>query len=122
MKSETPVLQRIRLLVGGIPFVRLFRNQVGLAEYPDGSKVPYGLAKGSSDLIGWRSIVVTPSMVGRRLAVFVAIEVKSPTGKLEPAQEIFIDNVRQAGGLAGVAYTEQEARGIINSLAGADGI
>jgi len=68
-----------------------------------------GLCVGSSDLIGWTSIRVTQEMVGRLLAVFTAIECKVPGKNATDEQQIFIDNVRKAGGFAGVAHNEKEA-------------
>lgn len=59
----------------------------------------------SSDLIGWRSVVVTPEMVGRKVAVFTAIECKAPGWKLTPgdkrgqAQNRFGQMVIAAGGV-----------------------
>ncbi len=61
-----------------------------------------GLAEGSSDLIGWDSVTVTPDMVGRKIAVFVSMEVKTPKGRATPKQEQWIKVVDQAGGIAGI--------------------
>ena len=44
-------------------------------------RVKYGLYKGSSDLIGWKSIEITPEMIGQRFAVFVSVEVKKSDWK-----------------------------------------
>lgn len=82
----------------------------------NGRRVQFGLCVGSSDLIGWRSMVITPEMVGRTIAVFLALEVKTPTGKPTPEQENFIQAVRRAGGLAGVVRSTDEAVGICNPL------
>jgi hypothetical protein len=49
--------------------MRLWRNNIGLAFY-QGKYVQYGLAPGSGDLIGFRSVTITPEMVGQRVAVF----------------------------------------------------
>jgi hypothetical protein len=78
----------------------LFRNNVGLAKLADGRRIRYGLCPGSSDLIGWKTITVTPEMIGQKIAVFTAIEVKSKHGKTSGKQQNFIDAVRQAGGIA----------------------
>ena len=72
----------------------------------------YGLCKGSSDLIGWRSLTITPDMVGQTVAVFAAIEVKD-RGAPTPEQLHFIAQVQAAGGLAGVARTVAEAEAIL---------
>ena len=112
--AETEIQQRIRLALGTRPDLRLFRNQVG--QLPDprtGRPVQFGLARGSADLIGWRSVVITPEMVGQRVAVFTSLEVKTPTGRLTPAQQAWLGTVHNAGGIAGVARSVRDANEIL---------
>ena len=71
--------------------------------------VRYGLQPGSSDLIGWRTVTITPDMVGQRIAVFTSIEVKTPTGRVKPEQQQWLDAVQAAGGIAGVARSVEDA-------------
>jgi hypothetical protein len=59
---------------------------------------PYGICVGSSDLIG----IATD---GR----FLAIEVKTATGRVTKEQQTFIDAVCRAGGRAGIARSVNEA-------------
>jgi hypothetical protein len=73
--TETEIQQQIRELSTGN--VRLFRNNNGVAKMKDGSVVRYGLGNGTSDLIGWESVVITPDMVGQTFARFLAPEVKT---------------------------------------------
>lgn len=76
----------------------------------NGRRVKYGVCNpGGSDLIGWKTITVTPDMVGEKLAVFLAVEVKSDSGRASKDQANFINAVRDAGGFAGVARTDDEA-------------
>ena len=70
----------------------------------------FGLHAGSADLIGWKTITITPHHVGREIAVFVSVEVKTPTGKVSPAQENWRLVVRQAGGIAVIARSPEEAQ------------
>lgn len=72
-----------------------------------------GLCVGSSDVIGWTPVVITPEMVGARVAVFTALEVK--TGRVPTTQEQrdFIAAVLNAGGIAGVVRSTEEAVGLI---------
>lgn len=107
--NETTVLQSIRLALGRVPGLRLFRNNVGGLKDQQGRFVSFGLHPGSADLIGWRSITITPEMVGQRLAVFASVEVKTPTGKVKPEQENWKQQVTEAGGLAFVARSPEEA-------------
>jgi len=51
-------------------------------------------------------------MVGRRVAVFTAVEIKADTSPT-PEQINFIEAVQEAGGIAGVAHSADEAEGII---------
>jgi CRISPR/Cas system-associated exonuclease Cas4 (RecB family) len=101
---------------------RLFRNSVGLAwqgrktgeivgreglqtVLADCRRVKYGLAKGSSDLIGWRQVVITPDMVGQTIAQFVSVEVKTREySKITPEQDNWLHQVAAAAGYSAVAH------------------
>ena len=115
---ETVIQQEIRLALGTRPDAKLFRNQVGSLPDPrTGRLVTFGLARGSADLIGWRTVTVTPDMVGQRLAVFTSIEIKTPTGRIAPAQQHWLQAVRSAGGIAGVARSVADALHIVEEAA-----
>jgi hypothetical protein len=107
--NETTILQRIRLALGRVPGLRLFRQNVGALKDEHGRIVRFGLHPGSADLIGWRSVEITPDMVGRRVAVFTSIEVKTPTGRLRPDQANWQAQVEEAGGIAIIARSESDA-------------
>jgi hypothetical protein len=62
-----------------------------------------GLCEGSSDLIGWTPVTITPDMVGTTIAVFTAVEVKTGRVRVTEAQTRFLDAVTAAGGIARVA-------------------
>jgi hypothetical protein len=109
--DELAVQNAIRLEHGTGP-ARLWRNNTGALKDAQGRLVRYGLCPGSSDLIGLRTITITPDMVGQTLAVFTAIEVKD-RGRPTPEQLAFIAMVQQAGGLAGVARSTDDARAIL---------
>lgn len=69
----------------------------------DAMPLTMGLTKGSSDLIGWTSVEITPDMVGSSVAVFTAVECKrSHGGRVTPEQKHFVERVIEAGGMAGV--------------------
>lgn len=56
--------------------------------------------KGTPDLIGFDSIVITPDMVGRRVAVFVGTELKATkTDKLKKEQRDFKNMLINLGGI-----------------------
>ena len=67
-----------------------------------------GLPPGTSDLIGITEIEITPDMVGQKIGVFTGIEIKV-NAKLKPNQKTFINNVKNAGGFAGVARSVDDA-------------
>lgn len=69
---------------------------------------------GTSDLLGWTTVTVTPEMVGCRAAIFTAIETKETGGgKKRDEQRNFVDQVRLAGGIAGFAASAEEAVSIV---------
>ena len=108
--AETTLQQQIRIALGTNPDVRAFRNQCGALPDPrTGRLVTFGLARGSADLIGWRTITITPDMVGTRLAVFTSIEVKTATGRVRPEQQAWLEAVHQAGGIAIIARSVPDA-------------
>ncbi len=105
---------------------RLFRNSVGQAwvgkaiHCANGDvilkrpmRVTFGLAPGSSDLVGPRSMIVTPDMVGRRVALFASIEVKTTTGRATDEQTAWIDTITSLGGIAGIARSVEDARKLL---------
>ena len=106
--SEQRIQQEIRLALSRGP-VRLYRNNTGTLRDQHGRPVQFGLAVGSADLIGWRTVTITPDMVGQRVAVFTSIEVKSATGRLRPEQQQWLEAVQAAGGIAGIARSVEDA-------------
>lgn len=91
----------------------LLRKQEGTVTLGNARPLHAGLFKGSSDLIGWTTVTITPDMVGSEVAIFTAIEVKS--GNLKPTKEqaTFLQRVEASGGIAGVARSPEEAAEII---------
>ena len=75
----------------------------------------FGLCKGSADLIGYRTITITPEMVGQQVAVFLSIEVKTPTGRIRPEQQAWLETIQAAGGIAGVARSVDDALRIVTA-------
>ena len=121
--SETQELVDIRLDLGAEPHVRMFRNNNGVWQDKAGNWVTYGLGPGTSDLIGFREVLITPEMVGRTVAVFSAIEVKrkgrrTTKKKRFEQQRDFIHMVIHHGGLAGFARSPDDARQILNQPPG----
>jgi hypothetical protein len=129
MPSEHDTQQRILLAHGSGP-VRLFRNNVGTGWAGAATRVTAGnlpalahtlrpgdvvvrnarplhagLCVGSSDLIGYRQV--------DGLAQFVALEVKSATGRPTPEQTRFLDHISSAGGCAAVVRSVADADAVL---------
>lgn len=91
----------------------MFRNNVGAYRDETGRVIRYGVGNpGGSDLIGWTPITITSDMVGRTVAVFTAVEVKTPKGKPTEAQVNFLQQVTKSGGIAGIARSPDDALGL----------
>ena len=127
--SEHEIQQRI-LLACGSGSVRLFRNNVGTGWAGQATRVTAGnlrslaqslrpgdvvirggrplhagLCVGSSDLVGFRTI--------NGVAQFVAIEVKSKTGRATEQQQAFLNHIQAAGGCAGIARSVGDAEALL---------
>lgn len=125
MSSEEHVIQNeIRNELAGKALV--FRANVGQAwqgsrvEKLPGRKIvihdarPFntGLPPGFSDLFGLVSVTITPEMVGQKVAVFLAMEVKDKA-KASDKQSAFLKAVNDNGGRAGVVRSADDAVRIV---------
>lgn len=115
---ESEIQQKIQIEAVNYSSI-LMRNNSGALKDETGRLVRYGLGNiskkqndkiKSSDLIGITEIIITPEMVGQKIGVFTAIEVKSSNWKhekkltkKEQAQLNFINWVKSRGGKAGFA-------------------
>ncbi len=96
--KESAIQDQIRLELGAVPGLVLFRNNIGVAEMR-GYKVRFGVGgPGGADLIGlWH---------GR----FVAIEIKTETGRQSPDQKLFQRLIEAKGGEYVILRSVDEAR------------
>lgn len=111
--------KRILLSIASGDDIRLFRNPTGFGWV--GSKIShcsngmamiygarairFGLHEGSSDLIGWKTVTITPDMVGRKVAIFLGVEVKTENDEMRANQKTWDKIVRQFGGISVIART-----------------
>lgn len=134
--TEHEIQQRILLTCGSGP-ARLWRNNTGVGWAGPATRVTAGnlrtvaqglrpgdvvirggrplhagLCVGSSDLIGYRTI--------GGVAQFVALEVKTATGRVTPEQQRFLDHITAAGGCAGIVRSVEDARQILAGAAEAE--
>ena len=125
---ESNLMKLVQLAVGKLSHVKLFRNNTGMGWTGDARSVKgsptdkmilnarplhAGLCEGSSDLIGWTTIEIKPEHVGRKIAVFTAIEVKTDTGKATQKQRNFLEQVAANGGFALLCKTPEAAQTFI---------
>jgi hypothetical protein len=130
MTEEGSLLKQIMLKIGRFKNVRIFRNNTGMGwvglikkryakdghtylVLEDPRPLQSGLCLGSSDLIGFTSVTISPDMVGKTVAIFTALEVKTKTGRASKEQNAFIDTVKRFGGLAGIPRLPQDAETIV---------
>lgn len=112
---ETILQTEIRLALGREPDLVLWRNGIGLVDRQTATgqryKQRFGLATGSSDLIG---ILSVPCLIGAAhvpitLGRLVALEVKTPRGVTSDDQRAFLALVRSKGGFAAIVRSVAEA-------------
>ena len=113
---------------------RLFKNNTGVAYTQDGRPVFFGLGNEGTkddesirtpDDVGWTTIVITPEMVGKEIAVFTAIDSKKAgfrvksdytKGTREYGQNKFFKLVKKYGGIAGFASCAADVDAIYNEF------
>lgn len=113
--SESEIQQRIQMEAAKLN-CWLLRNNSGAMQDATGRVVRYGLGAvskkhddkfKSSDFVGITEVIITPAMVGMKIGVFTAFEIKDPSWnpekKLdgrEQGQKNFLDWVTARGGIA----------------------
>lgn len=70
------------------------------------------LQKGSSDMIGWESVTITQDMVGKKVAIFQSIEIKTKNDRLSTFQKNWNKVVEKAGGLVAVWKENKDGKTI----------
>ena len=121
-KTEHEIQNEIRVAVGAEQSATLFRANVGEAWtgtlaannlnrviIEDARRFRSGLPIGFPDLFGFRTLTITPDMVGKKVAAFAFIEVKKPGGRTSKAQEKMHAFLHRAGAIGGVARSAEEA-------------
>jgi hypothetical protein len=101
--AESKILNQVMDLVNSFcTGMEIFRNNSGVFK-----RVRFGLhnkltTKGTADCIGWKTVVITPNMVGKRFARFLSIELKDTGEKIIPGseQDQWRKKVLAAGGIA----------------------
>jgi hypothetical protein len=101
------------------PTARVFRNNTGMAINKNGVPVFFGVGKpvkrngktrqvGGGDFIGWKTVEITPDMVGGKIAIFMSVEAKTKTGRLSRDQRDWAWMVEHAGGIVVILQEDQK--------------
>jgi hypothetical protein len=110
MPSEQQIQQHIRIACS-TGATRLFRNNTGTLRDQHGRPVSFGLCKGSADLIGYRSITITPEMVGQQVAVFPVLRSRPlPAGSALSSSSGWKQSKQQAASLVWQGQCEDALR------------
>jgi hypothetical protein len=115
-KKEKYIIEEIQLKMTPLGS-RLFRNNVGVFKTDRGDFVRCGVGgKGGSDLIGWHPVKITIDHVGKTVAVFTAIEVKTQNVTTTKEQQAFVQAVNRSGGIAAVVKSVDEVIEIMGGV------
>ncbi len=125
--SERQILQKIQLAATKLG-ARIFRNNTAMAwagklergpasvtlgpgdiVLRNARPIHAGLCKGGSDLIGWTPVKITGEHVGKTLAIFTAVEVKTEGVRVTPEQSAFLHTINDGGGIAILARSDGAA-------------
>lgn len=125
---HTDLMKRVLAKFGGRPNLRLYTNPVvsawvgkvkeftkGVLTLVGASKVHAGLEEGSPDIFGWRILIITPEMVGERIAQPVGLEVKIPPDDLSPIQQKFLMKMEMDGCVVGVVRKVEDVDRILSA-------
>ena len=75
-----------------------------------------GMVVGFPDIFGAVPVTITPDMVGQTVAIFAGIEIKTPTGRVRPEQQNFIEFIAKQGCRVGVARSVEQAVNIARGI------
>ena len=72
-----------------------------------------GVPKGYHDTSGWTPLVITQDMVGKKVAVFTMLEIKTKNGKPSTEQLNFERVVNEAGGISAILRSEKDLEAVL---------
>ena len=112
MNEETGIQNKIRIALSEKGILNFRNNTFALKDPVTGRLIRAGLCKGSSDIIAIKPVLITPEMIGKTLGQFVAIEVKTPTGRPTKDQLNFNKKINDKGGIALIARDVEDIEDI----------
>lgn len=103
--TESQLTPHILLALCGTGEVNLDRNNIGMAWMRNGTPVRYGVGgPGGADFIGLHR--------GR----YLAVEIKTPTGRQSPEQKLFQSRIERHGGLYRLVRGVDDAHALLAEL------
>jgi len=99
-----------------------WRNNRGTAYTKNGQFIRFGIPEPrggggdrmkGGDRIGFKEIEITPDMVGKKIAVFLNIEIKGPGDTLKNGQIRWHNFILEHGGLSEIVYEDKKITGVI---------
>lgn len=128
-ETEHDIQNKIRLAVGKAQAGVLFRANVGVGwngevinqsqnrlVLSNPHRLSTGLPNGFPDLFGYRKTKITEDMVGKEIAVFAFLEVKTKKGKPTEAQKRMHEFLKKDGAIGGIARSPEEALKLLNVM------
>lgn len=113
--TESDILQQVRLKASQLGAI-VWRNNQGAYKDPKGYYIKYGVCNpGGSDLIGYMPLIITEEMIGVKMAIFTALEIKSISGRATQEQINFIDNVNKNGGISAIIRSVDDLDRVIEN-------
>jgi hypothetical protein len=107
---ETLLQARIVAAIGAMSFVRVFRNNIGVAVYDSGARVEYGVGgKGAPDLLC--------EVQHKGLWIACWMEIKTPDGHVDPDQRKWHAAARKMGRNVAVVRDEPGALAVVGEVA-----
>jgi hypothetical protein len=126
-KTEAQLQAEIAL-AGNKGGTRLFKNVGGnfwqgkllditnnIAKLAKPKRIKCGLVTGAADRIGFHQVTITPDMIGKKIPVFAAVELKKHDGRLSPEQQNFIKFILDMNGIAGVVRSVDDLKNLLDS-------
>lgn len=117
MGEESRIQQRIRCALTEVgTFTRINAGQgwtgkmrrEGRTVIISNARPLHAAPAGYPDITGWVPVEITPEMVGSTVALYCAVEVKSPKGRLSKQQAAFLRRLDGDGGVSIVARSEED--------------
>ena len=96
--------------------VYIQRNQTGVFKSMDGSRTVHIGVKGAADSLGFCSVVIDESWLGKRVPIFFAAEFKTARGSQRPDQKKWQAHIEKHGAPYALIRSPDEMKDFIESI------